>query len=254
MSASSDTTAPSVPSGSLASKAIVQALAKLDLTGKVTREGKRPLASGGFADVWKGNRVDTKGQTIVAIKVMKSFSRRSGVLPYERILAHLYREIYKWRDLDHRNILKLQGFAIEKDGGWVGLVADWLPNGDAMSYLRDNPDADREALILDAAKGLTYLHTLPTALVHGDMKGENILINELGAGCIGDFGLADFTDLTCRKTGFTTSTLVQGSLRWASPELLNDDDPVRTLASDVWAFACTALEVRRCLLIDFRIT
>jgi serine/threonine protein kinase len=62
---------------------------------------------------------------------------------------------------------------------------------------------------------------------------------------LSDFGLAGFVDQFAGQEKNTTT--LAGSLRWQAPELLcmeeEDLDGSKTLASDIWAFACTVFEV-----------
>ena len=88
--------------------------------------------------------------------------------------------------------------------------------------------------------GLEYLHSQTPPIIHGDIKSDNILIDNEGHPRIGDFGLANM--LEDGTTGLTTTTGFQASWRWVSPELA--DETKRTKASDVWAFGCTLIEVR----------
>ena len=69
----------------------------------------------------------------------------------------------------------------------------------------------------------------------------NILIDDYYHARICDFGLAKI--LESGPTGLTTSKGLGGSIRYMSPELLGGDQPARTMESDIWALACTALEV-----------
>lgn len=77
------------------------------------------------------------------------------------------------------------------------------------------------------------------------MEQTNIFIDDQWRVRLADFGLAGFADAT-----FATHTSTHaGSIRWMAPELhdpeLFDIDGLRrTEASDVYAFACVALEVR----------
>lgn len=57
---------------------------------------------------------------------------------------------------------------------------------------------------------------------------------------LADFGLS--RALEANPTGLTTSKTIKGSLRYMSPELVMQNAS-HTLASDVWAFGCVALEV-----------
>ncbi|KAG8894129.1 hypothetical protein FRC00_009477, partial [Tulasnella sp. 408] len=68
----------------------------------------------------------------------------------------------------------------------------------------------------------------------------NVLVTDELTAVICDFGLSRAVQE--EYTGLTTSRTLKGSLRHLSPELL-DEDPVHTLASDVWAWGCLALEI-----------
>lgn len=58
-----------------------------------------------------------------------------------------------------------------------------------------------------------------------------------------DFGLASFVLASDLASGLTTTQSIRGSIRYMSPELHLADEPKHTLASDVWAWGCTAYEV-----------
>ena len=73
-------------------------------------------------------------------------------------------------------------------------------------------------------------------------------MNDAGEACISDFGLSRILE----TSGFTTKA--GGTCRWMAYELIVPPDnyeedeeeeyvPQPTIASDVWAFAMTALEV-----------
>ncbi|KAF8869272.1 kinase-like domain-containing protein [Infundibulicybe gibba] len=133
-------------------------------------------------------------------------------------------------------------------GARPAMVMRWYKHGNAAEYLRvKNPDADRGALILDVARGLNYLHTLrPAPIVHGDLKGNNILITDEGRAALSDFGLSQVIEELVGPTGYTPSNAEVGPIRWQSPEFLEDENSRPTLPSDIWSFGCTAYE----LLVD----
>lgn len=68
----------------------------------------------------------------------------------------------------------------------------------------------------------------------------NTLANEHHRAILCDFGLALVQDDF--PTGLTTSSLTLGTIRYASPELMEGNNR-RTLRSDIWAWGCLALEV-----------
>ena len=90
--------------------------------------------------------------------------------------------------------------------------------------------------IQEAAAGIAYLHR--SGIVHGDIKGANILVSDDVHSLLCDFGLA-------REQQNNTSTEMQGigTVRWQSPELLRSGAG-KTFKSDIWAFAMTIYEVR----------
>jgi len=89
---------------------------------------------------------------------------------------------------------------------------------------------------------LHYLHS--RNIVHGDLRGTNIFIDDQWHVRLADFGLAGFADATL----VTHTSNNAGSIRWMAPELHNPEifdlkELRRTAASDVYAFACVVLEI-----------
>lgn len=86
-------------------------------------------------------------------------------------------------------------------------------------------------------------------IMHGDLTGANVLINDSGMACLIDFGLslikADF-----EGTAFITST-VGGAMRWRAPELIPPEDtgvyekfkPTLTFACDIYSLGSVTLQV-----------
>ncbi|KAG8780198.1 hypothetical protein FRC12_023349 [Ceratobasidium sp. 428] len=91
---------------------------------------------------------------------------------------------------------------------------------------------------------MNYLHSQNPPLVHGCLRLDKIFVTADGTAKIGEFGLSFLT----RDFALHAPSISQAGLsRWMSPELV-DVDPdtgtvVPTTASDVWALACTLLEV-----------
>lgn len=86
----------------------------------------------------------------------------------------------------------------------------------------------------EAAQGLAYLHQ--NQIVHGDVKGANVLVSRELRALVSDFGLT-----RAFESAVSTQSLGAGSVRWMSPEVLNGH--MRTPQSDVWAFGMMAAEV-----------
>ncbi|KAG8928500.1 hypothetical protein FRC02_006829, partial [Tulasnella sp. 418] len=174
----------------------------------------------------------------VAIKALRVHGP-SEAETKERILKHFYREVLLWKRLQHRNIAPLLGYLLPPNKP-LALVSPWYPFGNIIKYLKQSPDANRSLLALDVANGLDYLHTFPVA--HGDLKGENVLVNEHGNASLCDFGMSQFFDEAARITGYTTTNAYLGGTdRFMCPELLEDEP--KSIATDMWAFGCLLMQI-----------
>jgi len=132
--------------------------------------------------------------------------------------------------------VRLLGYAEEPEG--PALVSMLYSHGDVLNFLAQNPSVNREIICADVVVGLQYLHEHKPPIIHGDLKGRNVLINGEGRASIGGFGLSIILD--GGPTGHTSSNFA-GSLRFLAPELLEED--ARTMQTDVYAYGCTCIEI-----------
>lgn len=88
------------------------------------------------------------------------------------------------------------------------------------------------------ALAIAYLHGV--GIIHGDIKGENVLISEKHTALLSDYGLP-------REQDVLTSIHQKGqwAIPWQSPELL--DGQSKSEQSDIYAFGMTIYEVRGAL-------
>ncbi|KAF8999165.1 kinase-like domain-containing protein [Cyathus striatus] len=117
-----------------------------------------------------------------------------------------------------------------------------MDNGNMTEYLEKNPDVNRKHLTSDIAGGLLYLHK--QSVIHGDLKGANVLISKNGVACLADFGLSS---IVCSQslawTSVETTVSTAGTIRWQAPELLDENSIGVTKESDMYAFACVCYEI-----------
>ncbi|KAG9227793.1 hypothetical protein CCMSSC00406_0000561 [Pleurotus cornucopiae] len=148
-----------------------------------------------------------------------------------------------WRQLCHPNILPLMGLYIPNDSpSRLCLVSPWMENGNVHQYLTKYPCANRAELLIDIASGLNYLHALRPKIIHGDLKGLNILVTPMHRACLADFGVSIVATESCFKwSGVGVSRA--GTLRWLAPELLDGSCPHNTLQTDIYAFAFVCYEL-----------
>ncbi|KAF9778328.1 kinase-like domain-containing protein, partial [Thelephora terrestris] len=168
------------------------------LIGDLARVGDEPVASGGFSDVWEGILNGDK----VCIKYLRCCAQNR-----QSIEKAFYKEAIIWKRLEHPNIVPF----ISVTQNPMQFVSGWMPNGTLTDYVNKNPDADRIGLLLDVAKGLAYLHANHNT--HGDLKGDNVLVDQSNHARLTDFGFASVV----RELNSVLVTQVQGyTARWAA--------------------------------------
>lgn len=97
--------------------------------------------------------------------------------------------------------------------------------------------------IYETALAIEYLHKM--GVIHGDIKGLNILVSAQHSALLCDFGLARLLDSVT-----SVAQKEKGTLRWQSQEIL--DGHPKSYASDVYAFGITIYEVREAGLREKR--
>ncbi|KAL0061689.1 Rho guanine nucleotide exchange factor [Marasmius tenuissimus] len=204
----------------------------------VHKVGKYPVAAGAFGDVWKGiiGQSESEGQ-LVCLKVSKVYVKSD----LDALFREYLREALVWRQLKHPNVLPFLGIFYLKDDRQFCLISPWMKNGNLLQYLKatERANVDHTALVHDVAAGLAYLHG--EKVVHGDLKGLNILITLEGRASIGDFGLSRIADTLALHLTTSTTHGPAGTARWLAREILNGDSGP-TKESDIYAFACVCYE------------
>lgn len=196
-----------------------------------------PQYHGGFADVWMGEHKGRK----VAVKVLRVYSTSD----FEKIISRFCREVVTWKALRHPNVLPLLGVTMDNSLSLFAMASEWMENGNINEFIKEHPEVNRFDLLQDVARGLIYMHS--QSMIHGDLKGANILITQEGHACLADFGLLTMaSDPTIPIA--SGSSIKGGTTRWMSPELLDPDqfgikDSRPTKESDSYALGMVILEV-----------
>ncbi|KAM3384754.1 hypothetical protein ACQJBY_009017 [Aegilops geniculata] len=163
--------------------------------------------------------------------------------------------------LRHRHVVSLRGYC--NSNGERLLVYDYLPNGSLQSLLQGNGGggrtrsldwATKKGILFGAAQGLNYIHTFPArpALVHGNVKPSNILLDERGAACVSECGLMRYAASVQQSAPqppelfldrATAAVSSRGGWRgYAAPELTAPGARA-TQESDVYSFGMVLLAV-----------
>jgi serine/threonine protein kinase len=99
----------------------------------------------------------------------------------------------------------------------------------------------------DVIEALVYLHD--NSIVHGDIKGANILVQSSGRACVADLGFSRIRNATTMLTWTTIQSVASvGTLPWQAPEVLQAQCSsvpfTPTPAGDMYSLGCLVYEVR----------
>ena len=104
----------------------------------------------------------------------------------------LEREAQVWGSLNHEHTLPL--FTVNHTSYADFFFTAYCPAGSLFDILKRDgnpalPQDDAGMMFRQVVRGLRYMHEV-AGFVHGDLKLENVLVDEMGVCKIGDFGMA----------------------------------------------------------------
>mmetsp|Transcript_51317 Transcript_51317/g.135202 ORF Transcript_51317/g.135202 Transcript_51317/m.135202 type:complete len:618 (+) Transcript_51317:92-1945(+) len=187
------------------------------------------LGRGAFSTVAKIRHRSTRQERAVKILSKSEFESRG--------IAHqLEREVHLMARADHPNILKLHLVAEYDDH--LFLVIDNAVRGDLHRYYMNKaqrrlPEHEGALYLLQACKGLHYLHT-EVGMLHRDVKPDNILMWPNGAIQLADFGWSAEVCSRGRRRSLC------GTFTFMAPEVLEGE--AQTDRVDVWSTGVVAFQ------------
>ncbi|KAJ3980213.1 kinase-like domain-containing protein [Lentinula detonsa] len=201
------------------------------------------IGRGFFSNVYKG----TWRHRTIAIKVLEPTTHRDTFLS----------EINVWKSLNHPNILRLYGASDpnSEDTTPRFFLSPYMRNGSLPEYLKrlewdggmdmglsmvselfgDSSVPDLLRFMVEIASAMEYMHSVD--IVHGDLKGANVLLDNDLRCILTDFGHSKHeSDISYKNDKHAHG------LRWQSPELMAGRSLI-SRENDVYAFAITCIEI-----------
>ena len=196
-----------------------------------TIDNEGEIAKGTEGEVHKGR---WRG-TIVAIKMDSS---KSTDARFRNEIEILFR-------LRHPNLVLMMGLNMKRRF----IVLEYCSGGNLFDLLHRKGLIDlswrqRLKILIDIARGMNYLHTLPEKVIHRDLKSLNVLLSE---------EIVDEYDTpTAKVTDFGLSTRCSagkrinymdfvGTYQWMAPEIINRCDQDERI--DIYSYGIVMFEV-----------
>lgn len=197
----------------------------------------RLIGSGSFGTVYLGMNAFT-GE-LMAVKQVELTTDDNGENQSRKksMLDALQREMHLLKELHHDNIVQYLGSNFE--GNFLNIFLEYVPGGSVASLLANYGNFEESLIrnfIRQILNGLNYLHG--KNIIHRDIKGANILVDNKGGVKISDFGISKKID-----TKLLTSNRVslQGSVFWMAPEVVKQTS--YTSKADIWSLGCLVIEM-----------
>ncbi|CAA3009320.1 receptor kinase At4g00960 [Olea europaea subsp. europaea] len=189
------------------------------------------LGEGGFGPVYKGKLDD--GREIAVKKLSNSSGQGKKEFQNEaKLLARV----------QHRNVVNLLGYCVH--GAEKLLVYEYVVNESIDKILFKSGKREvldwkkRYDIMAGVAKGLLYLHEdAHCRIIHRDIKGSNILLDDKWVPKIADFGMARLYP----ENQTHVNTRVAGTNGYMAPEYLMHGH--LSVKADVFSFGVVILEL-----------
>ncbi|KAG8944127.1 hypothetical protein FRC04_002165 [Tulasnella sp. 424] len=188
------------------------------------------LGRGQFAEVYVGVWEKPDGSSdVVAIKCIKDV----GTYDKSKLDWRIKREAFIWKSANHPNILRFIGYKVVD--GLPRLVSPWCKYGSLRQHIAKKEGLTDAEKIELARRGLVHLHSLTPVIVHGDIKLDNVVVQDNLQAALCDFGMSRIFLGLDKVSGLTTTgNKTGGTAGYQAKELLEGSAP--TTPGDVYAF------------------
>ncbi|XP_014524160.1 mitogen-activated protein kinase kinase kinase NPK1 [Vigna radiata var. radiata] len=193
------------------------------------------IGSGAFGHVYMGMNLDS-GE-LIAIKQVLIAPGSAYKENTQANIRELEEEVKLLKNLKHPNIVRYLGTAREENS--LNILLEFVPGGSISSLLGkfgSFPESVIRMYTKQLLLGLEYLHN--NGIIHRDIKGANILVDNKGCIKLADFGASKKVVELATINGAKS---MKGTPHWMSPEVILQTG--HTISTDIWSVACTVIEM-----------
>jgi serine/threonine protein kinase len=188
-----------------------------------------PLGSGGMATVFKAR--ERALDRFVALKTLPH-----DALGLSNFAERFEREAKIVARLEHASIVPIFGYGITESVPWMAMR--YISGGSVARRIRSGTIELRQAadIVRDVAEALDYAHE--RAILHCDVKPQNMLLDESGRAYLTDFGVAR---IMAGHPRLTSVGSVAGTPEYMAPEQATGAEP--DLRLDVYALGTVVYQM-----------
>ncbi|KAF5740065.1 mitogen-activated protein kinase kinase kinase ANP1 [Tripterygium wilfordii] len=149
----------------------------------------------------------------------------------------LEEEVKLLKNLSHPNIVRYLGIVREEES--LNILLEFVPGGSISSLLGKFgpfPEPVIRSYTKQLLQGLEYLHN--NGIMHRDIKGANILVDNKGCIKLADFGASKQVVELATITGAKS---MKGTVYWMAPEVILQTG--HSCSADIWSVGCTVIEM-----------
>merc|ERR1712129_355953 len=156
-----------------------------------------------------------------------------------KTLAEFDKETKIMKALRHNNIVQFYEHKYDEDKRLIYLIMEYVP-GNSLERIYEKQGVFAEVMIqkyvYQIINGLDYAHR--QGIIHRDIKGKNVLIDNKGIVKIADFGSA-----ILQQSGGKNAVSVdfESTPLWTAPEVLTEG--IFDAKIDVWSTGCVIIEM-----------
>eukprot|EP01084_Bolivina_argentea_P106356 190345_1 len=194
------------------------------------------IGKGAFGTVYKGYVISTG--KLIAIKEFKyTFgNKRATMQLFEK-------ETQIMKQLKHANIVEFFDYKLVENNRLLYLIMEYVPGNSIESiYMKRGTFSEItiQKYVYQLICGLDYAHS--RNIIHRDIKGKNILIDNKGIVKIADFGSAILTQNYNKEAKQNAYSMdFESTPLWTAPEVLTDG--TYDLKIDIWSTGCVMIEM-----------
>ena len=181
--------------------------------------------------------------------VVKCYFVTGSDVGINRNFNHMHNEANVLCKIEHENIIKV--FGITQWSTCYGLIMEEATGCNLEDLIihekhKDIPWPLRWKFFTQIAAGINYLHNHDPkrAYIHGDLKPQNILLDENLVVKIADFGAVSIIQASgASSASVNVLPCKQYTWLYSAPELLKNPEIKRTCAMDVYSYAMIGYEI-----------